>query len=54
MSEASSVADLAKSLDAPGVAKFKFPVQFVLHRNGVGEVLKDRLRAAIVADSEKV
>ena len=40
-------------LEAQGLAKFKFPEQVVLRdslpRNDAGKVLKDRLRAAILA-----
>ena len=48
-----SVADIAAYLEAQGLAKFKIPEQVVLRdslpRNDAGKVLKDRLRAAILA-----
>ena len=53
-----TLADLRDYLEAQGLAKFKIPEQIVLKdslpRNDAGKVLKDRLRAAIAADSEKV
>jgi acyl-CoA synthetase (AMP-forming)/AMP-acid ligase II len=49
-----SLADLRSYLEAQGLAKFKIPEQVVvrdgLPRNDAGKVLKDRLRAAILAD----
>jgi len=55
---APDVALLRDYLEAQGVAKFKIPEQVVLRdtlpRNDAGKILKDRLRAAILADSEKV
>ena len=47
------VADIAAYLEAQGLARFKIPEQVVLRdslpRNDAGKVLKDRLRAAILA-----
>jgi acyl-CoA synthetase (AMP-forming)/AMP-acid ligase II len=52
-----AVADLRDYLEALGLAKFKIPEQVVLldalPRNDAGKVLKDRLRATIVAQGDK-
>jgi acyl-CoA synthetase (AMP-forming)/AMP-acid ligase II len=54
---APTLADLRVFLEAQGLARFKFPEQVVLQdnlpRNDAGKILKDRLRAAILAKMKK-
>ncbi len=51
-----TLADIREFLEAQGLARFKIPEQIVLQdalpRNDAGKVLKDKLRAAIIARAE--